>query len=99
MNCSDLQKGGHWRRFLRRQHPFGPQHDDQRLRAIALHGRSISISDPSNKELVTITAPVSDEWAALELPSDRTEPPIFSAASAGCTDLQPRPKALPFPNV
>jgi len=52
--------------------------------------------DPSNKELVTITAPVSDDWSALELPNSpsesRTEPPIFSAASAGRTDLQPRPR-------
>jgi len=46
---------------------FGPQHDDQRLRAIALHGRSLSFRDPSNKELVTITAPVSEDWSALEL--------------------------------
>ena len=49
---------------------FGPQHDDQRLRAIALHGRSITFVDPSNKELVTITAPVSDDWSALDLPID-----------------------------
>jgi 23S rRNA pseudouridine1911/1915/1917 synthase len=50
---------------------FGPQHDDSRLRAIALHGRSISFRDPSSNELVTITAPVSDEWSALELPVAR----------------------------
>jgi hypothetical protein len=53
--------------------------------------------DPSNKELVTITAPVSDDWSALELPSSptesRTEPPIFSAASAGRTAPQPHARA------
>ncbi|HUY36554.1 MAG TPA: RluA family pseudouridine synthase [Pirellulales bacterium] len=49
---------------------FGPRHDEPRLRAIALHGRSIAFRDPSSDEWVTITAPLSDDWTALEFPAD-----------------------------
>jgi len=47
---------------------FGPAHEDQRLRAIALHGRSISFRHPMTQEIVSITAPVTDEWRHLGLP-------------------------------
>jgi 23S rRNA pseudouridine1911/1915/1917 synthase len=47
---------------------FGVQHADERLRAIALHGRSLSFRDPSTKEIVTVIAPLPDDWAALDLP-------------------------------
>jgi 23S rRNA-/tRNA-specific pseudouridylate synthase len=46
---------------------FGEQRADERLRAIALHGRSLSFHDPAGNEPVTVTAPVSDDWKALEL--------------------------------
>ncbi|HEV7225940.1 MAG TPA: RluA family pseudouridine synthase [Pirellulales bacterium] len=48
--------------------PFGVQHVDERLRAIALHGRSLSFRDPSTKEIVTVTAPLPEAWQALALP-------------------------------
>jgi 23S rRNA pseudouridine1911/1915/1917 synthase len=47
---------------------FGPPHEDERLRAIALHGRSISFRHPMTQEIVSITAPVTDEWRHLGLP-------------------------------
>jgi 23S rRNA pseudouridine1911/1915/1917 synthase len=47
--------------------PFGPQHEDQRLRAIALHGRSITFRHPMTQEMVSITAPLTDEWQQLGL--------------------------------
>jgi 23S rRNA pseudouridine1911/1915/1917 synthase len=46
---------------------FGEQHADERLRAIALHGRSLTFCDPTSNEPVTVTAPVGDDWSALEL--------------------------------
>jgi RluA family pseudouridine synthase len=42
--------------------PFGVQHEDERLRAIALHARSLSFVDPAGKEPVTVVAPVPREW-------------------------------------
>jgi len=45
--------------------PFGPQHDDERLRAIALHARSLTFRHPTTRELVSVTAPVSADWSAL----------------------------------
>jgi 23S rRNA pseudouridine1911/1915/1917 synthase len=42
--------------------PFGPQHDDPRLRAIALHARTLEFRHPATKEMVTVTAPTSDAW-------------------------------------
>ncbi|HUY90023.1 MAG TPA: RluA family pseudouridine synthase [Pirellulales bacterium] len=47
---------------------FGIQHADERLRGIALHGRSLAFRDPSTKEIVEITAPLPEAWAALNLP-------------------------------
>lgn len=42
--------------------PFGPQHEDARLRAIALHARSIEFRHPMTKEIVSATAAVADYW-------------------------------------
>ncbi len=47
--------------------PFGPQHEDERLRAIALHARSLAFRHPKTHEPVSVTAPISAEWLALEL--------------------------------
>ncbi len=44
---------------------FGLRHEDQRLRAIALHGRSISFRHPMSQEMVSITAPLTDQWQQL----------------------------------
>lgn len=53
--------------FYGGQVTFGAQHFDERLRAIALHGRSLSFRDPTTKESVTVTAPLSDDWRPLHL--------------------------------
>jgi len=45
--------------------PFGPQHEDVRLRAIALHARSLSFYHPMTHEPVSVTAPVRAEWIEL----------------------------------
>ncbi len=42
--------------------PFGVAHEDERLRAIALHGRSITFRHPMSQEMVTIEAAVTDDW-------------------------------------
>jgi 23S rRNA-/tRNA-specific pseudouridylate synthase len=42
--------------------PFGPQHEDVRLRAIALHARSLRFRHPMTKQTITIQAPVDDLW-------------------------------------
>jgi len=42
--------------------PFGPPHDDPRLRAIALHARTLTFQDPFSKERVAITAPLPGFW-------------------------------------
>ncbi|HEY2762257.1 MAG TPA: RluA family pseudouridine synthase [Pirellulales bacterium] len=44
---------------------FGPQFEDQRLRAIALHAQSLSFTQPITQARLTITAPLSDSWTAL----------------------------------
>jgi 23S rRNA pseudouridine1911/1915/1917 synthase len=41
---------------------FGPQHEDERERAIALHARSLTFRDPATRETVTVTAPIADYW-------------------------------------
>jgi len=48
--------------------PFGPQHDDARLRAIALHARQLAFQHPMTREPVTVTAPVPAPWLALQMP-------------------------------
>lgn len=42
--------------------PFGPQYEDPRLRAIALHARSLEFRHPTTREMVSVTAPVLDSW-------------------------------------
>jgi 23S rRNA pseudouridine1911/1915/1917 synthase len=59
---------------------FGTQHVDERLRAIALHGRSLTFVDPASKAPATVTAPLSDDWQALELPFDSASSPRFASA-------------------
>jgi 23S rRNA pseudouridine1911/1915/1917 synthase len=44
---------------------FGIQHEDERLRAIALHARSLSFVDPATKDAITVEAPLPPEWRAL----------------------------------
>jgi 23S rRNA pseudouridine1911/1915/1917 synthase len=46
--------------------PFGPAHDDWRMRAIGLHARSISFRHPLTHQLMTVTAPLPDYWPPLE---------------------------------
>ena len=44
--------------------PFGPQFEDYRLCAIALHARSIVFNHPMTGERVSLVAPVSAAWEA-----------------------------------
>jgi 23S rRNA pseudouridine1911/1915/1917 synthase len=41
---------------------FGPQFDDERLRAIALHARSLTFRDPDTRQMMTLVAPLPDYW-------------------------------------
>jgi 23S rRNA pseudouridine1911/1915/1917 synthase len=45
--------------------PFGPQHEDPRLRAIALHARTLSFQHPMTRTPVAITAPLPLAWGEL----------------------------------
>jgi len=45
--------------------PFGPQFEDERLQAIALHARSLSFRDPETRQTVTVLAEVADYWPKL----------------------------------
>lgn len=45
--------------------PFGPQHDDERLRAIALHARRLCFRHPMTKEAVDLVAPLPEAWQGL----------------------------------
>ncbi len=45
--------------------PFGPQHEDTRLRAIALHARSLTFQHPMSRRTVTVVAPAPPAWADL----------------------------------
>lgn len=42
--------------------PFGQQHADERLRAIALHARSLSFIDPATNGPVVVEAPTPPDW-------------------------------------
>ena len=42
--------------------PFGPQHADERLRAIALHARTLAFRHPVSKQSVSVTAPLPEFW-------------------------------------
>ncbi|MEN6493414.1 MAG: RNA pseudouridine synthase [Thermoguttaceae bacterium] len=50
--------------------PFGPQYEDKRLRAIALHARSLAFREPGTHADVTVVAPISADWRSLGLPLD-----------------------------
>jgi len=45
---------------------FGPQFEDQRLQAIALHARSLTFRDPQTRQTVTVVAPLAEYWPRLE---------------------------------
>ncbi len=45
---------------------FGPQHDDPRARAIALHGRELRFCHPTTRETIVVTAPLPPWWPTLE---------------------------------
>jgi 23S rRNA pseudouridine1911/1915/1917 synthase len=47
--------------------PFGPQHDDERSRAIALHARRLTFCHPTTREEVSLEAPLDDAWSELDL--------------------------------
>ena len=42
--------------------PFGKPFEDQRLRAIALHARSLTFRHPMKQKTVSITAPLPKDW-------------------------------------
>lgn len=44
---------------------FGPQFEDERLQAIALHARSLAFRDPESRQTVTTVAPTADYWPQL----------------------------------
>ncbi|HEX7447184.1 MAG TPA: RluA family pseudouridine synthase [Pirellulales bacterium] len=52
--------------FYGSEAPFGEQHADERLRAIALHGRALGFKHPTSGEAVTVVAEPGAAWAALE---------------------------------
>lgn len=47
------------------QVPFGPQYDDARLRAIALHARRLEFEEPLGGRQVSIIAPLDAAWDEL----------------------------------
>ncbi len=47
--------------------PFGPQHADERLRAIALHARSLGFCHPTSKQWIAVTAPAPEIWTTLSI--------------------------------
>ena len=52
------------------QVPFGQQYDDHRLRAIALHARSIRFRHPMNREWLNVVAPSPSDWQDLGIDLD-----------------------------
>jgi 23S rRNA pseudouridine1911/1915/1917 synthase len=50
--------------------PFGIQHDDERLRAIALHARTLGFAHPMTRESVEVIAPVPAAWGELGIVAD-----------------------------
>ena len=50
--------------------PFGPQHEDLRDRAIALHAWQLAFQHPMSDELVDIVAPLPESWDGLDLPEE-----------------------------
>lgn len=51
--------------------PFGEQFEDERLRSIALHSRSINIKHPMREERIFIEAPLPEPWKEY-VPDDET---------------------------
>lgn len=49
--------------------PFGAQFDDERLRAIALHARALTLDHPMGRRRLQLVAPVSPDWLAVGLPT------------------------------
>lgn len=45
--------------------PFGPQHEDWRLRPIALHARQLHFRHPMTHEPLDVVAPTPPQWQAL----------------------------------
>lgn len=45
--------------------PFGEPFPDERLRAIALHGRSLGFHDPTTGQWVTVVAGLTEAWQRL----------------------------------
>jgi len=60
--CGDSQYGA--------KQAFGEQHEDERLRAIALHARHLGFQHPMTREQVSVTAPVPAAWMTLRLPRE-----------------------------
>ena len=46
--------------------PFGPQYDDERLRAIALHARTLEFEHPTTKQRVSVIAPTPEFWPTCQ---------------------------------
>lgn len=44
---------------------FGPQFEDARLQAIALHARTLEFKHPITKQPVSVVAPTSADWPAM----------------------------------
>ncbi|MBN2022045.1 MAG: RNA pseudouridine synthase [Pirellulales bacterium] len=53
--------------------PFGSQHDDERLRAIALHARRLAFRHPMTREPVSVTAPVDANWTSAGVDASRAD--------------------------
>jgi RluA family pseudouridine synthase len=53
--------------FYGSQIPFGEQHEDERLRAIALHARSLTFWHPTTHVEASVVAPLSPAWNAIGL--------------------------------
>lgn len=51
--------------------PFGPQFEDERLRSIALHARSLGFIHPMTKEPVEVVAPPPEEWEEVGVKSEK----------------------------
>ena len=46
--------------------PFGPQFEDERLRAIALHARNLVFLHPNTRAEIALEAPLPPAWQTLE---------------------------------
>ena len=44
---------------------FGPQFEDERLQAIALHARSLTFRDPDTRQTVAVVAPLAVYWPQI----------------------------------